>query len=448
VETARTRAVFLVAALAAGCRTPPAAPLPANLLLLTLDTTRADRLGCYGYARPTTPRLDALARDGVAYTWALSTSSWTLPAHATLLTGRFEPSHGARYDPSGPLSLLDAVSGPRDWSGYRVRPLGQDEVTLAEVMRRAGYATAAVVAGPWLERAFGLDQGFDYYDDDRIDTANGRRAEDVTATALRWLERPRDGPFFVFLNYYDPHGPYSAPEPFGHAFLAPDARLTEGVPSGEELRARYDAEVLYMDHHLGRVLDGLRQRGLYDRTLVVVTADHGELLGEHGLIGHGQHLYQEELRVPLIVKAPRGEAGGTTDGSPVQLVDVMPIVLDRLGLPIPPGVQGGRPPRVGHPIVAEVDPPAFNSPEGEWRALFDGRLKLVWNGRGRHQLFDLRTDPGETTNLAGRDPERVRKLGSLLARYRDALPPPGRVGAVRPLDAETLRALRSLGYVN
>jgi arylsulfatase A-like enzyme len=423
----------------------PAARPP--VVLVTLDTTRADRLGCYGYARPTSPNLDRLAADATVYTRATATTSWTLPAHATLFTGRLATSHGAQYDPQGSLSLATVVEGPEAWREYRARPLDERERTLAEVLRDAGYATGAVVAGPWMKRPFGLAQGFDLYDEDGIATSDGRRADSVTDAALRWLDAASRRDVFLFLNYYDPHGPYDPPEPFARAFLPEGAPKPAGVPEGDALQALYDAEVLFMDHHLGRLLDGLRARGLYDRALVIVTADHGELLGEHGRLGHGETLTQAELHVPLLVKLPRGEAAPGRSPAPIQLTDLVPLVLGRLALPLPGGVQGGAPPRVGHPIVAEVDPLPFLSPDGSWRALFDGDLKFLWNGKGRHRLYDLARDPGEARDLAPREPERVARLAALTARYFEALPRPGAAGPPRVLDDETRRALESLGYI-
>jgi arylsulfatase len=434
-------------AAAAGCRSREAAPARPPIVLITLDTTRADRLGCYGYARRTSPHLDRLAGEATVHTRALATTSWTLPAHATLFTGKLAASHGAQYDAQGPLSLATVVEGPEEWREYRARPLAEAERTLAEVLRESGYATAAVVAGPWMKRPFGLAQGFAHYDESDITTSAGRRADSVTDAALRWLDGKGERPAFLFLNYYDPHGPYDPPEPFAHAFRAASAPPLEGMPSGHDLQALYDAEVLYMDHHLGRLFDGLRARGLFDRALIVVTADHGELLGEHGRIGHGQYLTQPELHIPLLVKPPRGQGRPGRSDVPVQLTDVLPIVLGHLGLAVPAGVQGGVPPRRGHPIVAEVFPLPFQSPDGGWRALFDGRWKFLWNSQGRHQLFDLDRDPSERENLAAREGPRRARMAGLAERYFASLPAPGAAGPPAVLDEETRRALQSLGYV-
>jgi arylsulfatase A-like enzyme len=451
VSRATTTALAAVLAVA-GCRNadrsapPPPAKRP-HVVILSLDTTRADRLGCYGYARPTSPHLDRLAAESVLYTRAIATSSWTLPSHASLFTGKLTTSHGAHYDPEGPLNLAGVIDGPREWREYRARPLPESERTLAEVLRDAGYATGAVVGGPWLKRPFGLAQGFDYYDDDHITTSDGRRADSVTDAALRWMERAAGRELFLFLNYYDPHGPYSPPEPFLSRFLAPGTRPSEGIPQGEELGARYDGEVFYMDHHVGRLLDGLRKAGVYEHALIVVTADHGELLGEQGRLGHGQHLTQPEIHIPFFVRYPHGQEAPRRVESPVQLTDVLPMVTRALGLPAPPGIQGGLPPSIGHPVVAEVYPLAFDSLDGDWRALFDGSWKLLWNSKGRHGLFDLAHDPGERANLAARHPERVARMASLLGKYLASLPRPGAAGRPRELDAATREALRALGYV-
>ena len=438
-----SRRHFLEAAgailLLGGCRRRAEKP---NVLLLTLDTTRADSLGCYGYARPTSPNLDRLASQSTQYTRATASSSWTLPAHASIFTGKFTASHGACYDPEGPLLLSQAIEGP--WRQYRARGLSSEERTLATILKEAGYATGAVVGGPWLKRVFGLDRGFDYYDDDQISEVNGRRADQITPTALRWIERgDRARPFFLFLNYFDPHAPYRAPDPVTTRFITPGRTPSEP----EEIRALYDAEIYFMDYHIGRLLDGLRKLGVYDGTLMVVTSDHGELLGEHGQFGHGNYLYQEELAVPLLVRHPAGEVKPGRSEAPVQHPDLLPMILERLSIPPPSGIQGGVPPALGHPIVAEVYPLSFSAPEGHWRALRHGNFKFLWNSRGQHQLYNLKDDPREERNLITRESERAKKMETYLLKYLASLPSPGAAGQPTPIDDETLRALKSLGYV-
>jgi arylsulfatase A-like enzyme len=417
-----------------------------NIILITLDTTRRDRLGCYGADRQTSPNLDRLAEDSSLYTQAFSTSSWTLPAHASLFTGKHPSSHGARHDPEGPLRLSQAIRGGKDWDQLRARGLAEGERTLAGILQEAGYVTGAVVAGPWMKRIFGLDRGFGAYDDFQILARNGRPAAEVTLSASRWVEDVRGERFFLFLNYFDPHGPYFPPPAFRHAFL-PEGASPESSGSIDTIRALYDAEILYMDHHIGKLLDRLRELDLYDGTWILVTADHGELLGEHSLMGHGHTLYQEELHVPLLVKHPDGENGPARIDVPVQVTDILPMILERLKIPPPPSIQGTARPGDDRPIIAEVHPLPSISAFGSSRAIIDGGFKFIWNEKGDHLLFHLTEDPGENVNLIARKPDRVKRLASKLERTLAALPKPGPAGPERAVDEETERALKSLGYL-
>jgi arylsulfatase A-like enzyme len=396
-----------------------------HVVLITLDTTRRDRLGFHGYARNTSPRLDELASVSVVHERAVAASSWTLPSHASIFTGRFPSSHGADYDPEGPLRLTQAIGGPAEWAEYRASGLSSSEETLALRLREQGYETAAVVGGPWMKKVFGLDRGFERYDDSGIGDVNGRLASEVTASALEVLESRSDAPLFLFLNYFDPHGPYEAPAPFGGTF-------------GSEPGDRYDEEILYMDHHMGRLLDALRANGIFDESLILVTSDHGELLGEHGKMGHGATLFEEEIRVPFLVKYPGQEVAPARSALPIHHVDVPSIVLERLG------IHG---PRNDRPLLAEVRPLEFVSSEGAWRALYIGPRKLLWNSLGRHALYDLERDPREEHDLAAANPARVKEALGLLDRVVLSLPAPGAPGPPVALDEETLKALRGLGYV-
>ena len=400
-----------------------------HVVLITLDTTRRDRLGCYGYSRPTSPNLDALAERSVVFERGIAASSWTLPSHASIFTGMFPSSHGADYHPEGPLRLTQAIDGPEEWAEYRASGLSPGSTTLALLLHEQGYETAAVVGGPWMKRVFGLGRGFDTFDDEDIGDVNGRLASEVTTSALELLEglEKRPGrPFFLFLNYFDPHGPYEAPSPFGGTF-------------GEEPSERYDEEILYMDHHVGRLLEGLKKSGIFDACLILVTADHGELLGEHGKMGHGASLFEEEILVPFLVKYPGDEVAPGRRSEPVHHVDVLPLILERLGL--------SPSERSRQPLLSEVNPLEFMSPEGSWRALYLGRHKFLWNSLGNHALYDLEKDPGEQTDVSRIDPARTAEAIGLLDKVVSSLPPPGEAGPPTTLDEETLKALRSLGYV-
>jgi len=422
-----------------------------NIILITLDTTRRDRLGCYGYRRPTSPNLDRLADDSLVYDQAIAPANWTLPAHASLFTGKFSTSHGAKFDPEGPLSLAGQLTGASSfYRKFRVRGLDANEVTLATSLKQAGYATGAVVAGPWLKRPFGLHKGFDHYDDQHINVLNGRLASQVTPAALGLLDKLSPGRFFLFLNYFDPHEPYFPPEGFAHKFLPQETAL-KGLQTGQftsqEKNALYDAEILYMDHHIGQLLAELRRRKLYDKTWIIVAADHGEMLGEHDRFGHGHRLYQEEIHIPLFMKYPHGEVSpGRTDDR-VQLTDLLPMILHRLDLARPQDIQGGLPPYLAHPIISETYPLEVMSPDGDSRALFKGHLKYVWNSKGNHGLHNLGNDPHEQVNLMDKQPQQAQAMLAELDNYLAALPRPGPAGPQGQIDEKTRRALQSLGYL-
>lgn len=438
-----TNAMFAIAAIALtgvllACSTEPPPLRWPNVLLVTLDTTRADHLGCYGYGRDTSPELDAFAKGAVVFDLAYSTSSWTLPAHASLFTGRFPTSHGARFDADGPLLLSQAIPDDPVARAVRANPLAASDPTLAELLRDAGYRTGAVVAGPWMMRVFGLDRGFDHYDDENIGSRAGRDGSEVSQRAIEFLDASTDAPFFLFLNYFDPHMPYTPPDEFRDLFVS-EGEKADAV-------ALYDAEIRYMDQQLGRVLDHLKATGKADDTLIVVTADHGELLGEHGRYRHGHTLFEEDIRVPLILKFPRGELLPTRSNAPVQLTDVMPIVLGRLGLPGPEGL--GR--HTTRPqIFAEVYPLKAASNAGHWRVLRVGPFKLHLNSDRHHLLYNLDEDPREEHNLAAEQKVRLRAMASRLKRFQRQLPKPEQAPTHDPrkVGPETRRALESLGYL-
>ncbi|MHC5209609.1 MAG: sulfatase [Planctomycetota bacterium] len=430
-----------------------------NILLVTWDTTRVDHLSCYGYERPTSPRLDELAADGMRYTNAYAVASWTLPTHASLFTGKLPSSHGAKFDEDGPLKLTQGIEGMEEWDAYAARPLGENEITLATLLGAHGYATGAVVGGPWMRKVFGLDRGFTLYDDSnyemrpKIGEINGRRADDLTDAAIEFVDANRERPFFLFLNYFDPHRPRMPLPAYRNLFW-------EGAEPGQDEDRRdyelamYDAEIVYTDEHFGRLIEHLKELGLYEDTWIVVTADHGELLGDDGLWGHGDSLSQAEIHVPLIVKEPGARPPRGVDGRPVQQIDVMPTLIERLGLPSPPNMQGQPMARVDHPVIAESDPLAFmteaNSDwrqQGAWRVLIEGEWKFCWNSLGKHALYDLGADPDELQNLFALRPDVAERMETRLHELMASLPPPGELGDVGAMDEATLRFLEETGYV-
>jgi arylsulfatase A-like enzyme/Tfp pilus assembly protein PilF len=389
-----------------------------NVLLISIDTLRADRLGCYGYARPTTPAIDALAAEGVVFRHAVSPVPLTLPAHASMLTGANPPRHGVRGN-----------------AAYR---LGPDNVTLAEILADNGLATGAVISAFVVDSRFGLDQGFEDYDDvfDEPVTTNvivERNAGETTRHALRWIEENRQERFFLFLHYFDPHLLHDPPEPYASQFF-------------DDL---YDGEIAYVDEGVGEVLDALKRLDLFERTLVVVTADHGEMLGEHGELSHGWFVYESAIRVPLIFRAP-GIGPGTRD-DPVGLIDIVPTICALLGLPCPDGVDGvnlapllrGEGGLAGRELYCEsLEPTKYGC--NPLLALVGERRKYIETTRP--EMYDLDDDPQESRNLLELEPERGaaprERLAALLAEQGR-----GRSDASVPLDEESRRRIEALGYV-
>ncbi|MDB4433186.1 sulfatase [bacterium] len=432
---------------------------PRSLVIVTLDTTRVDHLSPYGYQRGTTPNLEAFARRAVRFRRAWSTSSWTLPAHASLFTGLYPAGHGAHYDARGGAVLGSVVAMPvADF--VRAGQLGENNTTLAEILRERGYRTGAFVAGPWLHRGFGLLQGFETTDDE-VPGFAGRSAELITDRAIRWLEGGVGrAPYFLFLNYFDPHAPYRPPPGFDDlpraraGFEPPYSELMTGEHelTGEErsiLVDRYDGEIRFVDHHLGRLLDAVLSRPGGENTLVVVTADHGEAFGEGGRFGHGFWLSEELLHVPLLVRFPGDRRGGSSDDALVQLVDVLPLVAAELDFDLPEGVEGLQPGSrdVGYAEIYREPTTVARFGERYDRdlsAVISWPHVLVRSDRGERSLYHL---DDIATEMSGRREEAVlEQLETLLEEHqrgRTAVP-------VRPtaVDSETLEALRRLGYVH
>jgi arylsulfatase A-like enzyme len=380
------------------------------VIVAVLEATRADHLGTYGYRRPTSPHLDRLAADARVYDSAFTTSTDEVAAHGSLLTGLLPSRHGARIDPEGPLSLLDAITAPDAYAVFRARPAREDVATLPEILERNGYDTAAVVAGPWLERRFGFARGFAHYDEDGIDSPRGRDGAAVTDRALAWIGAGRSRPFFLMVQYFDAHAPYEPTLDAARLFLGPELDALPATPDLEQTRALYDAELRHADEQLGRLLDGLRERSLYDTSWIVVTAPYGELLGEHGLLGHGSSLYQEEVRIPLIVKPPKGFGTPGRSHQPALLADVLPIVLEGLGLPVPPSLDGASPEQAIRPVTAELSRLIDPAAKVELRMWVEPPWKLIWSQHGNHALFDLAADPAEARDRSAAEPERLAAM--------------------------------------
>ncbi len=415
--------VLLLLAACFGCDQQDDAPPGRirNVLLISIDTCRADRLGSYGAQGGVTPNLDRLATEGTLFENVTSPAPITLPAHASMLTGTVPPFHGVR-----------------DNLAYR---LGESNVTLAERLKAGGFVTGAVVGAFVLDSRFGLDQGFDSYDDRISDglagtTTSGRRGEDVSRSAIAWLEEHQRDPFFLFLHYFDPHLTYDPPEPFRSRFA-------------DDL---YSGEIAYTDHSIGQVMEALRDMNLEDSTLIIVTSDHGEMLGEHEEATHSYFIYRSAARVPLIFRLPGGVPGQRISER-VGLIDVAPTVAGLLNLPPMDDVQGvdlsaalttGTGPDPERPLYLEsVVPITYGC--NPLLGLVRGRWKYILTTRP--ELYDLESDPTESTNLAStRVDERVsmnESLREVLERTEGASSPDSRAA----MDDDALHKLRGLGYV-
>jgi len=420
------------------------------VVLISLDTTRRDHLSVYGYDRPTSPRLEELAKDGLVVQDFLTTSSWTLPTHASLFTGLFPSSHGAHYSNRGDVALADAEGAPEGFQAFRANRLPEQATTLAEVLRTAGYQTAAVTAGPWFKPVFGLGQGFDHYDAD-FGSLEGRRGDQVTDLALDVIARAGSRPFFLFLNYFDPHDPYDGHGTSWEQFLKP----ADDFARSKQL-AEYDAEIHFMDAQVGRVLDDLMARDLYARSWIVVTSDHGEHFGEHGLEIHGFSLYEDVVRGVLIIKPPQGTKLAVATGARPQSVDVMPTLLDAIGIDAPEGIEGQPLHAISHPAISELYRSAGNVQwkgerfRRELRAIYDGDYKLIVSSKSADPdagLFDLASDPNEEMDLRETRPEIASALRMRLEQWsvgRTSLA----TTPVESLDPETRRQMEALGYID
>lgn len=443
-------AVALTAALLAfgGCgpgepRRPPAR----HVILISIDTLRADHLGCYGYPAPVSPSIDRFRGDAVLVRHTIAQAPSTLSSHASLFTSLLPRHHGASFAAGTALPA--------------------SMTTLAEVLREQGFATAAFHNAGQLRAGLGLGQGFELYR-----RVRRNRFATVVERALQWLDRLGDRPFFLFLHTYEVHHPYEPQPRYLQALDADYAgplpaqiplQLLQRINRGEipfdardldHVVAAYDAEIRSMDEAFGRLVAELRQRGLYDRALIVLTSDHGEEFGEHGRVGwHSHTLYDELLKVPLLIKLPagdgagggKGEAAGATVEAQVRLIDVAPTVLEGAGVPIPEVFAGESllplldPAGPSHrPAVSQIDTPRGVPASVSIRT----RRWKLWDRR----LFDLEQDPEETFDVSILHPERVLSLREALEHALTQCP--ATAGRKILLDEETERELRALGYLD
>jgi arylsulfatase A-like enzyme len=428
---------------------PPARSVGPDILLVTIDTLRADHLGCYGYFRDTSPNIDALAAESLVFERAYAPLATTLPSHTSLFTGVYPLEHGVLANIKHGGMLFVPAPGLR---------------TLAQGLGELGYRSAGIVSAASVGRATGIDSGFEHYSEPE---GHSRIAGETVAEVRDWLKTLREGEsFFLWVHFWDPHLPYRAPEEFRDRFTSDDALremlvergVEERLPMFLERANRYDEEILYVDDQLGRLLELLRSRGRYQDTLIVLAGDHGESLGEHGEAGHGC-VHEGQLRVPLLMRLP-GVPPARLD-TPVSLVDLLPTLLGRVPELELAGLaeQASGTDRLSAP---EEDPLIFaQRTQRDRKGIHSFRYVLIqrdWKlehvPEGEDLLYDLRNDPQESRNLAADRPEKVRemreelsaRLHRQLARgqeLRGGAPEEERIA-----DPEHLERLRALGYVD
>lgn len=467
------------AAQASGNQTP--------VVLIVLDTVRAQNLSLYGYARKTTPFLREISKQATVYTRAIAPSDMTLSTHASMFTGLYARSHGAHYNDEG-----------------LPRPLADEFVTLAELLSEAGYRTIGVVSNHgYLGVGYGMGQGFHTFDvrptpqyvileqmrehprfllrgliyDQIRQRAPAyeferyfRRAAQINDVAFGLFEQAveRGGPFFLMLNYMDAHWPYVPPAPFDTRWPGKDAafdtphhyQLLEQVVRNQHrhirnserahLLSQYDGAIAYMDEQIRLVVERLKRRGIYDGCLLIITSDHGEAFGERDLVDHGVGVYEHQVHVPLLIKFPGSREARVVD-QPVSLVDLMPTVMDVLGRPVPENVHG-RSLLALHanraPVISESFPnfgflgERFRRVE---RAIYGGNMKYITSDKGTQDLFDLAEDPQETTNIRQYVPERAGRMHDRLIGWLASRLPPTDVEL--QAQEKDLRRLKSLGYL-
>lgn len=465
---------------------PPAPSARPNVILVSLDTVRADHLSVYGYERDTTPNLKNFATEAVLFTRAVSSSDMTLPSHASIFTGLYASQHGAHFSEQHRLGV----------------PLDYRFLTLAEILHGKGYWTAGVVAnGGYLSGTFGLNQGFTYWDQrlpsmvlapvpdyfvrarlrgltglilptselDRV----SRSAEQINQGVLTALEkRPGGGrPFLLFINYMDAHVPYIPPAPFDGKFSGKDPKFTEAryistyfdvmarkrkidARTHEHLISQYDAAIAYLDAQLASLFAHLKELGLYDNSLIILTSDHGEAFGERHYMDHGgMSAYGDQILVPLLIKYPNTRDRAIVEQS-ASSVDLLPTILDTVGFPVPEGLPGQNLRIVSmkeRDVISESFPggrayytnaATFNRIH---RTIISGSFKFIAGSSGRPELYNLQHDPGESKNLYHPHDPKSLELAARLSAWSRAVAQ--KSGSGVKLDSETLERLKSLGYV-
>ena len=433
---------------------PPKAPeAPRGIILISLDTLRADHLGCYGYHRNTSPFIDTFAKKSFVFEHAVVQSEWTLPSHASIMTSLYPSSHGVT-----------------EMKHY----LTDEHITLAELLKKGGYQTAAFTDGVYLSKKFGLGQGFDFYDGSkRIGIKR------ILPKVMNWLNEHKSDPFFLFIHCYDIHDPYNPPPPFDSIFhdftytgkLSPTAKTIfaanwEGLKvNDEDLRhfiALYDGGIRYTDENIGIFLSYLEDIGLADQTLIIITSDHGEEFKEHGRLGHGQIYYRPNLQVPLIINIPGYPQKEVRVSELVQSIDLLPTILELANLPAFPNAEGKSllPLMKGYrnfftrslsdllSLLNKDSQVSFSmEPRSALYSIITEGYQLIHNLNSNSvKLFNLESDPLAKNSIAERHDDVMKRLLSKLKDFNSATL--NKEAPTIKLDEQTLKQLRALGYID
>lgn len=434
-----------------------------NVILIVIDALRSDHLGCYGYHRQTSPNLDALAGEGAVFETCYAQSSWTLPSVASILTSLYPTMHGT------------TLHGDK---------LPDEVTTIAEILKEEGYITYGYVANPNIKSIFNFNQGFDFFDDylmrdrmyyaalrclpyyrDNLRAWTGRsftfsdrdNIKLANERIVPWLKRYSHENFFMYIHYMDPHRPYSPPKRYRTMYPYVENDIVSKYIS------LYDGEIRFADEYMNKLLDTLKLLGIYDKTLIVITSDHGEAFGEHGDFEHGKTIYQEQLKVPLIMKFTGSIPPGKVVKQAVRLIDVVPTILDVLGVTNSDKMEGSSLlPLIEGDSNTDSREDIFVEENLSNKSILDGvishnRLKYVNTKKsevrdiaelGSEELYDLETDPGEFYNLIKQKPESLKLLRRRLAAFKEHCEERAIVAPKTKLDSETIRQLKSLGYLH
>jgi len=474
----------------------PAAEKP-NVILIIMDATRVDHLSCYGYERKTTPHIDEFAKESVLYTKAYSAASWTLPSIASILTGLYPGAHGAHR-----VEKADNI--------FSANKLAEDNITLAEILAQSGYETAGVVSAEFLVREYGLHQGFNYFDDTIyiyffalsafrplsffnlfIPIADylwanglygGRVADQINTSVFSWLDQNiKKAPFFLLIHYIEPHDPYlseelgisknAIPEQTRKKYANRTVNYTElersliySVQAGENpllpeekalLVNNYDREINLLDKKIDQLLTKLKEKNLYDNSLIIITADHGESFGEHDLMLHGVMLYEDNIHIPLLIKYPFAEKRKGIVNEPVSLTGLAPTILSYAKIPVPKPIQGSPfYDLASQKIVAQNfrDPSwgkreEFKRFDQDLISLIDGDFKIIKSMGGENQLYNIKIDPQEQKNLIGENPRVATRLLTTLDNYIRNLGLLKKKENQLELNQIQIQTLKGLGYV-